>query len=80
MSMKQRRVLMKSFIKSKFGYCPLIWMLHGRGVNNNRNHLHERSLGIVYKDNNSSIKDLLNKDNSFTVHHRNIQSFPIELC
>ena len=48
MSIKQRRV---SFIESQFGYCSLIWMFHGRGVNNNTNHLHERSLRIVYKDN-----------------------------
>ena len=74
MRIKQRRVLMKSFIVSQFGYCPLIWMFHGRGVNNKINHLHERSLRIVYKDSNSSFKDLLKKDNSFTVHHRNRQS------
>ena len=54
MSIKQRRVLMKSFIESQFGYCPLIWMFHGRGVNNKINHLHEPSLRIVYKDTNSS--------------------------
>ena len=41
-TIKQRRVLMKSFIESQFGYCPLIWMFHGRGVNNKYNHLHER--------------------------------------
>ena len=56
MNIKQRRVLMKSFIESQFGYCPLIWMFHGRGVNRKINHLHERSLRIVYKDSNSSFK------------------------
>ena len=70
---------MKSFIELQFGYCPLIWMFHGRGVNNKINQLHERSLRIVHKDNNSSFKELLKKDNSFTVHHRNIQSLAIEL-
>ena len=79
MSIKQRRVLMKSFIESQFGYCPLIWMFHGRGLNNKINHLHERSLRIVYKDSNSSFKELRKKNNSFTVHHRNIQSLAIEL-
>ena len=49
-------------------------MFHGRGVNNKISYLHERSLRIVYKDNNSSFKELLKKDNSFPVHHRNIQS------
>ena len=78
MSIKQRRVLTKSFIESQFGYCPLIWMFHGRRVNNKINHLHELSLRMVYKDN-SSFKELSKKDNSFTVNHRNIQSLAIEL-
>ena len=71
--------LMKAFIESQFGYCPLIWMFHSRGVNNKINHLHERSLRIVYKDNISSFEDLLKKDRSFTIHQRNIQSLAIEL-
>ena len=48
-------------------------------VNNKINYLHERSLRRVYKDNNSFFKELLKKDNSFTVDHRNIQSLAIEL-
>ena len=53
--------------------------IHSRGVNNKISHLHERSLRIVCKDNISSFKDLLNKDRSFTIHQRNIQSLAIEL-
>ena len=79
MSIKQRRVLVKSFIESQFRYCPLIWLFHGRGIDNKINHLHERSLRIDYKENNGSFKELLKKDNSFTVHHRNIQSLATEL-
>ena len=52
---------MKSFIESQFGYCRLILMFNGRGMNNKINHLHERSLCICYKDNSSSFKDLLKK-------------------
>ena len=33
MSLHQRRTLMKTFIESQFGYCTLVWMLHGRIVN-----------------------------------------------
>ena len=39
---------MESFIESQLGYYPLIWIFHGRVVNNKINHLHERSLCIVY--------------------------------
>ena len=79
MSTNMKKVLMKAFIESQFGYYPLIWMFHSRGVNKKINHLHERSLRIVYKDNISSFKDLLKKDRSFTIHQRHIQSLAIKL-
>ena len=37
MNVSKKRVIMKSFIKSQFRYCPLIWMFHSRGLNNKRN-------------------------------------------
>ena len=79
MSFQQRRLLMKSFVEAQFGYCPLVWMFHGREINRKINHIHERSLRIVYRDYNSSFKDLLQKDNSVCIHHRNIQSLAVEL-
>ena len=80
MSFNQRHhILLKTFTKSQFEYCPLIWMLYSRRVNNKINHLHERSLRTVYKDNYSSSMDLLPKGKSFTIHQRNIQSLAIEL-
>ena len=56
-------------------------MFHSRSLNNKINNLHERSLHIVYKDNYSSYVDLLakEKDKSFTIHQKNIQSLAIEL-
>ena len=44
MSFKQKRILMKTFVESQFGYCPLIWMLHSRKVNSKINYLQEQSL------------------------------------
>ena len=70
---------MKTFIESQFGYCPLIWMFHGRIVNKRIKHLHERALRITYKDYISSFEDLLKRDKSVTIHHKNIQSLAIEL-
>ena len=54
-------------------------MFHCRKLNSRINNIHERSLGIVYKDFVSTFAELLNKDNSFTVHERNIQALRIEL-
>ena len=61
MSITQKRIIMKSFIESQFGYCPLVWMFHSRSLNNRINHIHERALRIVYKDYYSSFEELLEK-------------------
>ena len=79
MDVKQRQLIMKSFINSQFGYCPIVWMFHSRKMNNRINKIHERSLRIVFNDNTSSFRDLLVKDNSVTIHERNIQNLAIEL-
>ena len=79
MKTQQRQIIMKSFINSQFGYCPLVWMFHSRKLNKRINKIHERSLRIVYDDTESTFRELLNKDNSFTIHERNIKTFAIEL-
>ena len=37
LNLEPRRSLMKAFIESQFGYCPLVWMFCGRQVNNRIN-------------------------------------------
>ena len=80
MTLTQRIVLMKPFTEAQFGYCPLVSMFHSRVLNRKTNHLHERSLQIVYRDSISSFQELVRKGHSFTIHHRNIHSLAIELC
>ena len=70
MSLEKRRTLMKAFIESQFNYCPLICMLHSRTLNNKINRIHKRALRTVYPE-------LLDKDGSFTIHQRNVQSLAI---
>ena len=50
MSLEKRRTLMKAFIESQFNYCPLIWMLHSRTLNNKIHRIHKRALRTVYPD------------------------------
>ena len=79
MKVKQKRTLMKSFFESQLGYCQLVWMFYSRGVYNKINHLHGRALRNIYKDNISTFEELLEKDGSYSIHHKKIKSLAIEL-
>ena len=79
LSQDRRRTIAKTFIESQFSYCPLVWMFVDRTVNWKINRLHERALRIVYYDYESTFGELLEKDSSFTIHQRNIQSLAIEM-
>ena len=79
-SVKKKKILMNAFIESQFSYCPLVWMFcHSRKLNNRINHIQERGLRIVYEDNTSTFEELLKKDNSVSIHHRNIQLVAVEM-
>ena len=73
------RMLIKSFFDSQFSYCPLIWMFVNHRTNRKINRLQERSLRILYKDDISTFEELLEKDNSVTVHTRNLQLLATEM-
>ena len=51
--------LLKASIESQFNYCPLIWMVHSRMLNNRINKLHESALRLVYKDSQLTFEQLL---------------------
>ena len=76
---KKRCILFKAFIESQFKYCPLVWMFHGKQINDKINKLHEMPLRIVYNDTITSFEELLVKDKTFTIYHQNIQSLAIEI-
>ena len=54
-------------------------MFHSRIMNNKITRIHERASRLVYSDHVSSFDELLKKDRSFSIHHRNIQSLAIGL-
>ena len=57
----------------QFAYCPLFWMFCQRSSNTRINHLHKRVLRIVYNDNKSTFEDFLKKNNSISIHQKNIR-------
>ena len=79
MSLNKRRLLMKTFVESQFNYCLLIWMFHSRRLSNKINNVLKKALRIVHSDYKSAFQELMNKDASFSVHHKNIQTLAIEI-
>ena len=53
-------------------------MCHSRAINNKINKFHERALRLVYNDRQSIFQELLDKNNSFGIHHRNLQVLATE--
>ena len=68
----KRKLLMQAFFNSLFASSPLVWMFHSREINNKINKLHYRPLRIGYRDEISTFEELLKKDGSLTIHHRNL--------
>ena len=79
MSLGKRKSLLRAFIESQLSYCPLIWMFHSRTPNSKINRLHEKALRITYKHYKSKFDELLEKDGSFGIHHKNIKTLAIEI-
>ena len=78
--MERKKILMTSFIESQFSHSPLVWMYCcSRLLNKKINRIHQRGLRIVYRDYTSSFKELLKRDGSVCVHHRNIQLVAITM-
>ena len=66
-------------MKSHFSYCPLTWMFSSRGSNNLINRIHKRSLKTVYNDTRSTFQELLQRNRSVSIHHKNIQTLTSEV-
>ena len=64
-------MIFKSFVESQFSYCPLVWMFHSRTSNAKINRVHLRELRLVHKDYTSTFGELLERDQSFSIHRTN---------
>ena len=79
MDFAKRHLLVNVFFYSQFSNWQLVWMCHNRTFYNKINRLHERCLRLIYNDKKSYFKDLLEKDGSVFIHHRNLRTLAEEL-
>ena len=76
---EKEKLVFNAVIKSHFSYCPLIWMFSSRRSNNLINRIHERSLRTVYNDTSSTFQELLQRNRSVSIHHKDIQTLTAEV-
>ena len=68
------------FFNAQFNYCPLFGCFTVvKVINNKFKHLHVRCSQLIYSDKKSSYENLLEQDNSVSMHHKNIQASAIEM-
>ena len=81
LTMPQKKLLVNAFFYSHFNYCPLVWMFSTKDANNKIEKLHKRALQIIHSDYDSALnyEDLLLRDNSVTIHQRNLQFLMTEI-
>ena len=79
LSPEQHVLIINTYIKSPFNYCPLILMLCYRGIMHKINKIHERSLRLLLKNYKDDFQDLLRSSGDISIHLRCIDSLLTEV-
>ena len=75
---REKKIIMNSFILCHFKYCPLIWILCGKGSQDKLEKINERALRLAYSDYSSSYKDLLANSKETTIHVQSVRNLALE--
>ena len=59
--------------------CLLVWIFHGRKLNNRINNIYERALRIGFKYYESIFQQLLKQNKSVSIQQRNLQILATEI-
>ena len=76
---REKTIIMNSFILCHFNYCPLIWMLCGKGSQDKPEKVNERVSRLAYSDYSSSYKDLLANSKETTIHIQSVRTLALEV-
>ena len=73
------RILILMVLLSHFIHCSVVWMLHDRKIDNKTKKIQEPLPRISYRDNASHFNELLEKDNTLSIHQKELQVLTIEI-
>ena len=68
----QKLLLLNSVVKSQFSYCPLIWMITSRYLNNALNSIHKRALHLICNDYEISCDRILENNKQKSIHQKKL--------
>ena len=69
-----KKLLINAFFISQFNCYQLIWMCYNRTKNSKKNRFHEKCLFLLEHNKKIYFLDLLEKDSSVLMHHRNLRA------
>ena len=79
LGLKEKEVLVNSFIYSNFNYCPLVWMLSNKKSLDKIESLRKRALRFLLNDYVSSYEQLLEKSGKCNMNIRRLRCLCIEI-
>ena len=59
---EKKKLVFNALVRSYYSHHPLVWIV-----------IHERSHGTVYNDTNNTLQELLQRNRSVSILHKNIQ-------
>ena len=77
MNIEKTKILMNLFSNVQFNY-PFMWMLYSHKNNNIIRNVLGRCFRLISNDKNTFYEELLTKDGSVSIHHRNIEALATE--
>ena len=79
LGLKEREVIVNSFIYSNFNFCLLVWMFSHKTSLNKIESLQKRALRFLLNDYENSYEQLLEKTGKFNMNLRRIRFLCIEV-
>ena len=80
MNLGKCTLLINSFIKSHFSYCPVIWMFCNQKIKKKVNEIKERYLRLMTNNYEQSYEGHLDLTNEISSHQRCLNSLMTEVC
>ena len=78
-SVKQSRLLYNAYIKSAFGYAPLVWMFCQKTSYKKRENVQKRALRLVFWEHEKSLNEICDSHEEMNQHSRHLCSLSREI-